>query len=322
MKAITYDRYGPPDVLQLRDVDRPAPGEDDVLVRVRAASINPRDWHLMRGEPYFVRAQLGLRAPKDQRIGTDLAGVVEAAGSAVTRFEPGDEVYAEVPTGAFAEYVCVAEDLVAAKPANASFEEAAAIPLAALTALQALRDTAGLQAGQSLLVIGAGGGVGTFAVQLGVWLGAEVTGVCSTSKLDLVRSLGADHVIDYTRQDGFGRHTYDVVFQVAGERSPWDLRRALEPRGTLLLCSGESRGRWIGPASRMLQAFALRPFVRQRLEMPMATPSRTDLELVAELVEKGTLTPVIGRTLELAEVPEAIRHLEEGHARGKIVITV
>jgi NADPH:quinone reductase-like Zn-dependent oxidoreductase len=323
LKAITYHRYGPPEVLELQDVDEPAVGDHDVLVRVRAASANPRDWHFMRGEPYFMRLQAGLRTPKNSLLGSDVAGQVEAVGRNVTRFRPGDEVVADVVQGGFAEYACVPEDLAVLKPANLTFEQAAAVPLAALTALQGLRDVGKVQPGQKVLVIGAAGGVGTFAVQIAKWLGAEVTGVCSTNKVDMVRSIGADHVVDYTREDftkGGGR--YDVVFQLAGTRSPSDCRRALAPKGTLVLSSGESNGRWIGPVSRILAGIALSPFVSQRLAPFVAKRSGEDLQLVMELIESGEVSPVLDRRYALSEVPDAIRHLEAGHARGKVVVTV
>jgi NADPH:quinone reductase-like Zn-dependent oxidoreductase len=323
MQAITYHRYGPPDVLRLEEVADPVVGDDQVLVRVHAAAANPRDWHLMRGLPYVVRPQFGLRRPRTTRLGGDVAGRVEAVGRAVTRLRPGDEVFADVTTGGFAERIAIPSDVVEGKPANLSFEQAAAVPLAALTALQGLRDHGRVQAGQRVLIIGASGGVGTFAVQLAKWLGAEVTGVCSTRNLDLVRSLGADEVVDYTREDfaGNGRR-YDVVFQLAGTRSPSDCRRALTPRGTLTLSSGDSDGRWIGPIDRMVKAVVLSPFVPQRLGSFLARPSREDLALLRELIEAGTVTPVIDRTYPLREVPEAIRYLETGRARGKVVITV
>jgi NADPH:quinone reductase-like Zn-dependent oxidoreductase len=323
LKAITYHRYGPPEVLELQDVDEPAVGDHDVLVRVRAASANPRDWHFMRGEPYFMRLQAGLRTPKNSLLGSDVAGQVEAVGRNVTRFRPGDEVVADVVQGGFAEYACVPEDLAVLKPANLTFEQAAAVPLAALTALQGLRDVGKVQPGQKVLIVGAAGGVGTFAVQIAKWLGAEVTGVCSTSKVDMVRSIGADHVVDYTREDftkDGGR--YDVVFQLAGTRSPSDCRRALAPKGTLVLSSGESNGRWIGPVSRILAGIALSPFVSQRLVPFVAKRSGEDLQLVMGLIESGEVSPVLDRSYALSEVPEAIRHLEVGHARGKVVVTV
>jgi NADPH:quinone reductase-like Zn-dependent oxidoreductase len=323
MKAITYHRYGAPEVLQFQEVDDPVVGDDEVLVRVRAASANPRDWHFMRGLPAFMRLQFGLRGPRYGGLGSDIAGQVEAVGRNVTGFRPGDDVVADVLTGGFAEYVAVAEDKVAPKPANLTFEQAAAVPLAAVTALQGLRDHGRVQPGQQVLVIGAAGGVGTFAVQLAKWLGAEVTGVCATGKADLVRSLGADHVVDYTKEDVTrGDRRYDVVFQLAGTQSPSDLRRVLTPRGTLLLSSGESDGRLIGPVDRIIKALLLAPFVRQRLVPFEAKQSSEDLQLITTLIEAGKITPVIDRTYPLSDTPEAIRYLEQGHARGKVVITV
>jgi NADPH:quinone reductase-like Zn-dependent oxidoreductase len=323
LKAITYHHYGSPDVLQLEDVDEPLVKDDEVLVRVRAASANPRDWHFMRGMPYVMRAQFGLRRPKDSFLGSDVAGQVEAVGKSVTRFQPGDEVFADVVTGGFAQYTCVPEEFLELKPANLTFEQAAAVPLAALTALQGLRDQGRVQSGQKVLVIGAGGGVGTFAVQLAKLSGAEVTGVCSTRNVDMVRSLGADRVIDYTKED-FTRsgQKYDLVFQLAGTRSPSDCRRALTSKGMLIGSSGESSGRWIGPMDRMIKAAVLSPFVSQSLSGFLAQRSREDLRIMRELIESGKVSPVIDRTYQLSEVPEAIRYLEEGHARGKIVITV
>ncbi len=288
MQAITYHRYGPPDVLELETVDLPALGDDEVLVRVRAASVNPRDWHYLRGLPYIMRP-VGLRIPKDGGLGSDMAGQVEAVGRAVTRFRPGDEVYAFVLAGGFAEYARVPEGVLGPKPANLSFEQAAAVPLAALTALQGLRDHGHVQPGQRVLIIGASGGVGTFAVQLAKLFGAEVTGVCSTRNLDLVRSLGADHVIDYTREDfaGNGRR-YDLVFQLAGTRSPAAIRRALTPKGRLILSSGESSGRWVGPMDRIVKAAALSPFVPQTLAPFKAKQSRDDLQVLKDLIEAGS----------------------------------
>jgi NADPH:quinone reductase-like Zn-dependent oxidoreductase len=323
LKAITYHRYGSPEVLELQEVDNPVVGDDEVLVRVRAASANPRDWHFMRGLPAFMRLQFGLRRPKHHGLGSDIAGQVEAVGASVTSFRPGDEVYADVVQGGFAELASVPEAFLAPKPANLTFEQAAAVPLAALTALQGLRDRGRVQPGQKVLVIGAAGGIGTFAVQLAKWLGAEVTGVCSTGKMDLVRSLGADHVLDYTREDVTrGGRTYDLVLQLAGTQSPSDLRRALTPTGTLLLSSGESDGRLLGPVDRIIKALLLAPFTRQRLVPFLAKRSGEDLRVVKELIEAGKVTPVIDQSYPLSDVPEAIRHLEEGHARGKVVITL
>ena len=323
MKAITYHRYGAPEVLEFQEVDEPVVRDDEVLVRVRAASANPRDWHFMRGLPAFMRLQFGLRGPRHHGLGSDVAGQVEAVGANVTRFRPGDEVYADVVTGGFAELVSVPEAFLAPKPANLTFEQAAAVPLAALTALQGLRDHGRVQPGQKVLIIGASGGVGTFAVQLAKWLGAEVTGVCSTRNVELVRSLGADQVVDYTQGDVTrGGLRYDLVLQLAGTRSPSDLRRVLTPTGTLLLSSGESDGRLLGPVDRIIKALLLAPFVRQRLAPFLAKRSSDDLRVVKELVEAGTVTPVVDRSYPLSDVPEAIRYLEQGHARGKVVITL
>ena len=323
MKAITYHTYGSPDVLEFQEVDEPVVNDDEVLVRVRAASANPRDWHLMRGLPSIMRLRFGLRRPTSSLLGSDMAGRVEAVGKNVTRFRPGDEVFAHVLAGGFAEYTCVPEDFLGLKPANLTFEQAAAVPLAALTALQGLRDHGRIQPGQKVLIIGASGGVGTFAVQVAKAFGADVTGVCSTRNVDMVRSIGADHVIDYTQED-FTRsgQRYDLILQLAGTRSPSDCRRALTSKGTLLLSSGESDGRWIGPIDRIIKAVVLSPFVGQRLAPFLARQSREDLQTVRELIEQGKLSPVIDRTYPLSEVPEAIRYLEEGHARGKVVITV
>jgi NADPH:quinone reductase-like Zn-dependent oxidoreductase len=323
MQAIVQDRYGSPDVLVLRAVAQPVVKDHEVLVRVRAASANPRDWHLIRGMPYFVRAAgYGLRRPKHRVPGSDIAGQVQAVGKDVTRFRPGDEVFADADTGGFAEYTCVAKDFLELKPANLTFAQAAAVPLAAVTALQGLRDVGQVHSGQRILIIGASGGVGTFAVQIAKVLGAEVTGVCSTPNVELVRSLGADHVIDYTKYD-FTRsgHKYDVIFQLAGTHSPSDCRRVLTSSGTLVLSSGESDGRWIGPVDRILKAVVLSPFVSQRLRPLTAQRSGVDLRFVKELIEAGKVTPVIDRTYSLNDTADAIRYLETGHARGKILIT-
>jgi NADPH:quinone reductase-like Zn-dependent oxidoreductase len=322
LKAITYHRYGSPDVLELEEVDEPVVNDDEVLVRVRAASVNPRDWHFMRGLPSVMRP-IGLRIPKDGGLGSDVAGQVEAVGKTVTRFRPGDEVFADVLRGGFAEYTAVSEEFLELKPANLTFEQAAAVPLAALTALQGLRDHGRVQPGQKVLIIGASGGVGTFAVQIAKWLGADVTGVCSTRNVDMVRSIGADHVVDYTQEDftQTGRK-YDLILQLAGTRSPSDCRRALTSKGTLLLSSGESDGRWIGPLDRIVKAVVLSPFVGQRLAPFEAKRNREDLQALRELIEAGKVMPVIDRTYPLSDLPEAMRYLEEGHARGKVVVTV
>ncbi|MEM7357115.1 MAG: NAD(P)-dependent alcohol dehydrogenase [Acidobacteriota bacterium] len=322
MQAITYSHYGAPDILQLEEVARPVLGEDAVLVKVRAAAANPYDWHFMRGEPYFMRLFIGLRRPKAKHLGVDFAGEVEAVGENVTSLRPGDEVFG-VANGAFAEVVRAAETELARKPSNLTFEQAAAVPLAALTALQGLRDAGRLQPKEKVLIIGASGGVGTFAVQIAKALGAHVTGVCSTRNLELVRSLGADEVIDYTQEDCIGSdQKYDLIFQLAGTRSPAACRRALTPNGRLILSSGDSSGRWIGPLGRLLQAAVLSPFVSQKLAALDTKRNRGDLRDLRQLIEAGQVTPVIDRIHTLAEVPEALRYLEQGHARGKVVIKV
>ncbi|GAA0735873.1 NAD(P)-dependent alcohol dehydrogenase [Dactylosporangium roseum] len=326
MKAIVQDRYGSPDVLRLRDIDTPAPADDEVLVRVRAAAVNAYDWHIMRGDPYVMRLTVGLRGPRRKVRGRDVAGRVEAVGGAVTRFRPGDEVYGDLgeADGAFAEYVCVAEDLIERKPANLTFEEAAAMPLAAGTALVCLRDAARLRPGQHVLINGASGGVGTFAVQLAKIYGAEVTAVCGTRNLDLVRSIGADHVVDYTADDFTrGSRRYDVVCDLVGNRSLTEFRRALTPTGTLVLSGGgvSTGGSILGPLGLFARGKLLSRFVRHRLLMPTATPSRHNLATLRGLAEAGALTPVVDRTYPLSRTPEAIRYLEVEHARAKVVIT-
>jgi NADPH:quinone reductase-like Zn-dependent oxidoreductase len=327
MKAVVYHQYGSPDVLELTEVEKPAPKDDEVLLKVHAASVNPADWHLLRGMPYIARLQLGLRKPKDRVLGCDVAGQVEAVGKNVTMLQPGDEVFGSPfmhGFGAFAECVCVSEDLLAPKPATLSFDHAAAVPLAASTALQGLRDHGRIEPGHKVLIIGASGGVGTFAVQIARSFDAEVSGVCSTRNVEMVRSLCADHVIDYTQEEDFiqSGQKYDLIFQLAGTRSPSECRRALTSRGTLVLSSGESDGRWIGPVDRIIKALVLSPFVSQKMASFTVKPNKEDLQFLKQLIEAGTLTPVIDRTYPLSEVPEAIRYLEEGHARGKVVITV
>jgi NADPH:quinone reductase-like Zn-dependent oxidoreductase len=320
MKAIVQDTYGSPDVLEIREIDKPPVGEGEVLIRVHAASVNPADWHFMRGSPYVIRLTgSGLRRPKNPVPGSDVAGVVEAVGKNVTRLRPGDEVFGWC-RGAYAEYACAAEDHFVPKPANLTFEQAAAVPIAATTALQGLRDTGKLQRGQTVLVIGASGGVGTFAVQIAKALGAEVTGVCSTRNVEMVRSIGADHVIDYTREDFTrGEQRYDLIFQLAGTSSPSECRRALTLKGTLVLSSGEGRLSGMG---RILTAMVSSPFVSQRLVMWVASLNNADLVMLAGLIEAGKITPVIDRTYTLGETPGALRYLEEGHTRGKVVISV
>jgi NADPH:quinone reductase-like Zn-dependent oxidoreductase len=322
MKAIVYSRYGSADVLELKNIDKPVVRDDQVLVRIRAASANPLDWHVMRGQPYIMRPQSGLRGPKRRVLGNDMAGEVEAVGKNVTRFRPGDAVMADVD-GSFAEYTSASEDILGLKPANLTFEQAAAVPVAGVTALQGLRDHGRIRSEQKVLIIGASGGVGTFAVQIAKSFGANVTGVCSTRNVDMVRSIGADHVIDYTREDFTqSEQKYDLILQLAGTRSPSDCRRALTSSGTLVLSSGESSGRWMGPVGRIMKAIVLSPFVSQKLGTFLAERSKEDLQVLGELIEAGKVTPVIDRTYPLREVPEAIRYLEQGHARGKVVITV
>lgn len=326
MKAIVHDTYGPPDVLELRDIDKPSVLDDGVLVRVRASSANAADWHLMRGEPYIARLSFGLRRPRSTVPGCDLAGTVEAVGKGVSSVRVGDEVFGtpfEHGLGAFAEWASLSADLVAPKPANLSFEHAAAIPLAGSTALQALRDHGRVKDGQSVLIIGASGGVGTFAVQIAKSLGAEVTGVCSTRNLDMVRSLGADHAIDYTKEDPIvGGRRYDLIVQLAGMRSPSECRRALHDKGTLVLISGDSDGRWIGPIGRPIKAMLLSPFVSQRMVAFTVKPNAEDLRSLTDLVEGGKVTPAIDRTYSLADAREAIGYLETGRARGKVTLTL
>jgi NADPH:quinone reductase-like Zn-dependent oxidoreductase len=323
MKAVVQERYGPPDVLELREIETPVAGDGDVLVRVRASGVDQGVWHLMAGLPYLVRlAGVGLRAPKNPVRGYDVAGRVEAVGANVTRFRPGDEVFGTC-RGSFAEYARARPDRLAPKPANLTFEQAAAVPISGYAALQAVRDQGKVQPGQRVLIIGAGGGVGTFAVQLSKAFGAEVTGVCSTTKTDLVRSIGADRVIDYTREDfADGRNRYDVILDIAGNRSLSHLRRALAPEGTLVIVGGEGGGRWLGGIDRQLRAHLLSPFVRQKLGTWISTEQEEDLETLRELLEAGTVTPIIDRTYALGEVPAAIRYLREGRARGKVVVRV
>ncbi len=325
MKAIAYEGYGSADVLEVKEVRKPDIESDGVLLRVRAASANPYDWHVMRGVPYIARLMAtGLRKPKSSVLGTDVAGEVEVVGNAVTRFRPGDEVFGFVGSGGFAEYVSAPEKLLAVKPANLSFQQAATVPLAAVTALQGLRDAGAIRPGQKVLIVGASGGVGTFAVQIAKWYGAEVTGVCSTRNLAMVRSIGADRVIDYTRED-FTRtgQQYDLIFQLAGTATPSTCRRALTAAGRLVLSSGDSPGRIIGPVGRIIKALLLSPFIGGQTMRPlMAKPSSADLQFLRELIEAGRITPVIDRTYALSEAPDAIRYLETGRARGKVVISV
>ena len=323
MKAIVQDRYGSPDVLELREIDRPVIGDDDVLVRVQAAGVDQGVWHEVAGLPYMFRiAGIGVRAPKNPVPGHDVAGNVEAVGEKVTGFQPGDEVFGTC-RGAFAEYASARADRLAPKPANLSFAQAAAVPTSAATALQALRDKGKVRAGQRALVIGAGGGVGTFAVQLAKAYGAEVAGVCSTAKTELVRSLGADQVIDYTREDfADGANRYDIILDIAGNRSVSHLRRALAREGTLVIVGGEGGGKWFGGIDRQLRAQVLSLIVRQKLGTLIAIARKEDLQVLREFLEASTVKPVVDRTFALSEVAEAIRYLRDGRARGKVVVTV
>ncbi|MDQ4026905.1 MAG: NAD(P)-dependent alcohol dehydrogenase [Actinomycetota bacterium] len=322
MKAIVQDTYGTPDILDLREIDKPVVGDDDVLLRVHAASAFIGDWHIMMGLPYLIRMVSGLRRPKAPVRGQDVAGRVEAVGRDVTQFQPGDEVFGTCD-GSFAEYATARKDKLAPKPANLTFEQAATVPIAGSTALQGLRNAGKVQPGQKVLIIGAAGGVGSFAVQIAKAFGAHVTGVCSTTKVDLVRSIGADDVIDYTRDD-FAEtgQLYDLILDIAGRRSLSHLRRALDPRGTLVIVGGEGGGRWFGGLDRQLRAHMLSPFVKQKLGTFVSKENSEDLLVLKELIEAGKVTPVIDKTYMLSEVPQAIRYVEEGHAQGKVVITV
>jgi len=322
LKAAVYTRYGPPDVVQITDVEKPIPKDNEILIRVRAASVNPLDWHYMRGTPYVVRIGAGLRKPKVTRLGVDVAGQVEAVGRNVTQFKPGDAVFG-MCRGAFAEYVCASESAVAMKPDNLTFEQAASVPVAAVTALQGLRDKGKVKPGQKVLINGAAGGVGTFGVQIAKSFGADVTGVCSTRNVEMVRSLGAGRVIDYTQEDftKSGRR-YEIMLDLVGNRSLSDCRRALTAEGTLVLAGGTDKGRWLGPLAGVLKAVVLSRFVRQKLVMILAKPSKEDLTILHELLKDGKITPVIDKRYRLNAVPEAIRYLEQGHARGKVVIDV
>ena len=324
MQAVVQDTYGSPDVLELREIAKPAPTDGEVLVRVRAAGVAPGVWHLMTGRPYLVRVMgYGLRTPKVGVRGRDVAGRVEVVGTNVAQVQAGAEVFG-IGEGSFAEYVSARADKLAPKPANLTFEQAAAVPISGLTALQALRDTGKVQPGQQVLIIGAAGGVGSFAVQLAKAFGAQVTGVCSTTKVDLVRSLGAEEVIDYTREDFADRaRRWDLIVDTAGRRSLAQLRRALTRRGRLVIVGGEGGGRWLGGFDRqILRAPILSLLVRQRLRPLVSKERSDDLVVLKELIEADKVTPVIDRTYSLSEVPEAIRYLEAGHARGKIVIRV
>ena len=326
MKAVVYTDYGSPDVLQIRDIKKPVPNDDQILIKVRAVSVNPLDWHFIEGTPYIMRAMgVGLRKPKDPRLGVDMAGQVEAVGKNVTQFKPGDEVFGG-RNGAFAEYVCARADrAVALKPANITFEQAASVPIAAITALQGLRDKGHVQPGQKVLINGASGGVGTFAVQIAKSFGAEVTGVCSTRNLDLVRSLGADYVIDYTKED-FTKsdQQYDVILDNVGTQPLSGFRRVLKPKGICVMIGGggPNDAGLIGPLARPIKTMLMSPFISQKMGMMMAELNKKDLTILGDMMQSGTVKPVIDRTYPLSQIAEAIRYLEQGHARGKVVITI
>jgi NADPH:quinone reductase-like Zn-dependent oxidoreductase len=324
MKAIVYCDYGVPN-LKFQEIEKPIPEDDQLLVKVRAASVNPLDWHFIEGTPYVMRAMgVGFRKPKDTRLGVDFAGTVEAVGKNVTKFKPGDEVFGG-RDGAFAEYVCVRESrAVALKPANVTFEQAASVPIAGITALQGLRDKGKVQPGQKVLINGASGGVGTFAVQIAKSFGADVTGVCSTRNVDLVRSIGADHVIDYTKED-FTKsdQRYDVMYDTVGNRSLLECRRVLTPKGKAVMIGGGGPGDQglIGPLVGPIKLLMLSPFVSQQMGTFLAELNQKDLTFLADLMESGKVTPVIDKRYKLSELPQAIEYLEQGHARGKVVIT-
>jgi NADPH:quinone reductase-like Zn-dependent oxidoreductase len=323
MKAIVQDEYGEAeDVLRLEEINRPEARDDEVLLRVHAAGVDRGAWHLMAGLPYPVRMAVGLRAPRTRVRGREVAGRVEAVGTNVTGLRVGDEVFG-IAEGCFAEYACARADKLAPKPTNLTFVQAAAVSVSALTALQAVRDRGRVRAGQKVLVIGAAGGVGTFAVQIAKAFGADVTGVCSTPKVDMVRSIGADHVIDYTRTDFTdGAQRYDVILDTGGHRRLTHLRRALTPRGTLVIIGSETGGRWLGGLDRQLRALVLSPFIGQRLGTFISSENRDDLMVLAELIESGKVTPVVDRTYPLSETPAAIQDLVDGRAQGKLVIHI
>ena len=324
MRAVLQEEYGPPsEVLALREIDRPAIADDEVLVRVHAAGVDQGVWHLVAGMPYLIRLMgVGLRRPKNGVPGMDVAGTVAEVGTTVTGFRPGDEVFG-TGVGSFAEYARARPDKLAPKPANLTFEQAAAVPVSAITALQGLRDKGRVRPGQHVLVIGAGGGVGTFAVQVAKAYGARVTGVCSTAKVDLVRSIGADDVVDYTRDDfADGERHYDVIIDTAGNRTLSNLRRALTPRGTLVIVGAEEGGRWLQGLDRQLRALLLSPFIRQKLRPLFAMARAADLRDLREFIEAGKITPIVDRAFPLNEVPEAIRYMRDRRACGKVVISV
>ena len=322
MKAIVYTKYGSPDVLQLKEVEKPVPKDNEVLVKIVAASANPLDWHSMRAKPFFIRFGSGLSKPKNTLLGADIAGRVEAVGSSVTQFQPGDEVFGVVASGGFAEFVCADENQLVLKPANLSFEETAAAPIVAYTALQGLRDTGRIKAGQKVLVNGASGGVGTFAVQIAKSYGAEVTGVCSTRNLDMVRKIGADHVIDYTQED-FTKtgQSYDLIYCAVGNRSASAYRRALAPNGICVIAGFTTMFHMLFQVVFLGSLMSL-VGSKKISSMGVAKPNPKDLLFIKDLLDTGKVVPVIDRTYPLNETAEAIRYLETGRARGKVIITV
>lgn len=324
MKAVIYSNYGSPDVLRLEEMEKPVAADKEVLIKVRAASVNSLDWHLLRGTPYFVRLMAGLRKPKEARLGVDVAGQVEAVGSKVTQFKPGDAVCGSC-RGAFAEYVCVSESALVLKPVHLTFEQAAAVPVAGFTALQGLRDKGKIRPGQKVLINGAAGGVGTFAVQIAKALGAEVTGVCSTRNLEMVRTLGADWAIDYTREDFTqSGQRYDLIFECVGNHSFLACRRVLNPEGIYIGCGGGGPEiKWmIGHLAVMIVGQVFSRFVSQKSVGFIAKANQEDLNCLCQMMEAGKITPVIDRSYRLSETSAAIRYLEAGHARGKVVLTV
>jgi NADPH:quinone reductase-like Zn-dependent oxidoreductase len=323
MKAAIRDRYGPPHVVELREVGKPVPADEEVLVRVRAASLNLADWYAVTGRPWIGRTQMGLFKPKTNRLGVDYAGTVEAVGKDVTEFRPGDDVFGG-RDGAYAEYVCARADRsMALKPANVTFEQAAAVPIAAITALQGLRDKGQVRPGQKVLINGASGGVGTFAVQIAKVLGAQVTAVCSTANVDTARSIGADHVIDYTRED-FTRsdERYDLMLDIAGSRSWSECRRVLDPQATLVIVGGSKRNRLLGPLGHLVKVRVAAFRSSRKVVFYIAKFNKADMEVLRELLETGRVTPVIDRRYELSDIADALGYMGEGHARAKIVLTV
>lgn len=322
MKAIVYHHYGSPDDVALEEVDKPVPGDDDVLIRVQAASVNPLDWHMMRGKPYLVRLQAGLRRPKRTVLGADVAGTIEAVGSDVTQFQPGDEVFGQ-GRGSFAEYTTAKESWLASKPSGTTVEQVASVPVAALTALQGLRDKGKLEQGQKVLINGASGGVGTFAVQIAKSLGADVTGVCSARNVDMVRSIGADRVVDYTTEDfAGGQERYDLILDAVGNRSMRDFRRVMARNGRLVVAGAHDMGNWVGPLVQLSKVALMSIVSSQKMMSMLATTTAADLTIMGDLLVSGAIKPVIDRSYPLAETAEAIRYVEEGHAPGKVVITV